>query len=78
METNEDRWLRWGELIKQKKYIKVVKEFDSLIASKACLLTIGDLVRRDEALDFLGVVSFTKERAKKMEEAERETRRGKY
>lgn len=78
METSEERWTRWGDLIKQKKYIKVVKEFDSLIANKGHLLTIGDLVRRDEALEFIGVISFTKERAKKMEEIEHESRRGKY
>jgi CRISPR/Cas system CMR-associated protein Cmr5 small subunit len=78
METSEDRCLRWDKLISEKKYAKVVKEFDSMIATRGHLLTVGDLVKRDEALEKMGVISFTKERAKKMEEMERESRRGKY
>jgi hypothetical protein len=78
METTESRWFRWDMLINEKKYIQVIKEFDLLIANKNNSLTFGDLVRRDEALDSIGVISFTKERAKKTEVVESESRRGKY
>lgn len=78
METAESRWFRWDMLINEKKYIQVIKEFDLLITNKKNSLTFGDLVRRDEALEFIGVISFTKERAKKTEVMENGSRRGKY
>ena len=78
METAESRWFRWDMLINEKKYIQVIKEFDLLITNKKNSLTFGDLVRRDEALEFVGVISFTKERAKKTEVMESGSRRGKY
>ena len=78
METAESRWFRWDMLINEKKYIQVIKEFDLLITNKKNSLTFGDLVRRDEALEFIGVISFTKERAKKTEVMENGSSRGKY
>lgn len=78
IETTEDRWFRWDSLINQKKYFEVVKEFDLLFMKNNDLLTIGDLVRRDEALDFMGVISFNKEKAKKTEVKKYGSRRGKY
>jgi hypothetical protein len=76
METTEERWLRWDELINKKKYIQLIKEFDSLYAKKVHL-TIGDLVRRDEALEFVGIPSIVKERVKRQEVRPHGSRRGK-
>jgi hypothetical protein len=56
-ETTEERWLRWDTLIAKKDYCTVVQEFDKLLASKKVVL--GDLVRRDEALELMGVVSLS-------------------
>jgi hypothetical protein len=71
METTEERWLRWDGLIIEKKYLQVAKEFDLLFLKKVNL-TIGDLVRRDEALELMGVASFSKEKAKKQEVIDRD------
>lgn len=78
METVEERWFRWDGLINEKKHIQVVKEFDLLFSKKTTSLTIGDLVRRDQALKALGVISFSEEKAKKTEGIRRESRRGKH
>jgi hypothetical protein len=78
METTEQRWFRWDVLINEKKYIELVKEFDLLFAKKTANLTFGDLVRRDQALKALGIISFSEEKAKKTEGMRRESRRGKY
>lgn len=65
-ETTEERWKRWDILINEKKYIEVIKEFDSMLNKKG-LLKIGDLVRRDDALELIGVSSLSKEKVKKHE-----------
>jgi hypothetical protein len=78
METTEERWFRWDILINEKQYIQIVKEFDLLFAKKTANLTLGDLVRRDQALKALGIISFSEEKAKKREGIKREFRRGKY
>jgi hypothetical protein len=76
METTEERWFRWDKLINEGKYIQLIKEFDSLYAKKENL-TIGDLVRRDEALEFIGIPSIVKERVKRQEVKKHGSRRGK-
>ena len=77
METIEERWFRWDKLMNDKKYIQIIKEFDSLYAKKADL-KIGDLIRRDEALESIGVASIVKERVKRQEEVKQHgSRRGK-
>lgn len=77
METTEERWFRWDTLINEKKYLQVAKEFDLLYAKKV-YLTIGDLVRRDEALENMGIFSIVKERVKRQEKVKKyESRRGK-
>lgn len=53
----EKRWLRWDILINEKNYIQVVKEFDEIIRTNEPL--IGDLIRRDDALHYLGVASLS-------------------
>jgi hypothetical protein len=75
-ETAEQRWSRWDGFLSQSKFVEVVTEFDRCFKAKEHLL-IGDLVRRDQALDALGVISFSKEKAKK-EENKRGFRRGKF
>jgi hypothetical protein len=74
----EEREKKWDGLIAEKKYVEVVKEFDLLWAKNRHDLTFYDLVRRDQALKALGVISFIEESAKKKEGAKRESRRGKY
>lgn len=76
METTKERWNRWNVLMNEKKYLQIVKEFD-LLLHKQANLTIGDLLIRDEALEFMGVIPFSKEKAKK-EEVKHELRRGKH
>jgi hypothetical protein len=65
METPEQRWFRWNRMIIDKKYIEVVKEFDYIFNHKKESLTIGDVVVRDQALGFIGVVSLIEEKTKK-------------
>lgn len=62
-ETSEERWLRWDKLLNENKYTEVISEFDSCFNKKERLL-VGDLVRREQALEALGVISFNKEKAK--------------
>ena len=64
METVTERWVRWDRLINNKKYVQLIKEFDLLLTKKT-KLTIGDLIRREEALENIGIVSFNKEKTKK-------------
>lgn len=71
LETTEERWTRWDKLLNDNKYTEVISEFDSCFNKKEQLL-IGDLVRREQALEALGVISFNKEKAKY------ESRRRKY
>lgn len=65
-ETTEERWKRWDVLIIEQKYTELVKEFDSMLTKKGSL-KIGDLVRRDDALELMGVISLSREKAKKHE-----------
>ena len=65
METPKQRWFRWNRMILDKKYIEVVKEFDHIFNHKKESLTIGDVVIRDQALGFIGVVSLIEEKTKK-------------
>jgi hypothetical protein len=63
LETTEERWSRWDKLLNENKYTEVISEFDSSFNKKEQLL-IGDLVRREQALEALGVISFNKEKVK--------------
>lgn len=56
-ETTEERWYRWDMLIQKGDYYSVVKEFDELLLKKKVVL--GDLIKRDEALDLMGVLSLS-------------------
>lgn len=55
-ESIEKRWYRWDKMMNQERYLEVIEEFDSMIA-KGHTLTIGDLVRRDQSLQEINVVS---------------------
>jgi hypothetical protein len=59
----DKRWLRWDILINEGNYIQVVKEFDKMITIEEPL--IGDLIRRDDALEYLGVASLSARAIKK-------------
>jgi hypothetical protein len=52
--TIEKRYYKWDKLIIEKEYEKVVLEFDKLIKQNKTL-TIGDLIRRNDALELMGV-----------------------
>lgn len=64
-ETPEERWKRWDVLIIEQKYIELIKEFDSMLNKGS--LKIGDLVRRDDALELIGVIPLSREKEKKHE-----------
>lgn len=54
----QDKWERWNKLMIEEKYIVIVKEFDDMIRKKE-MITIGDLVTRDQALEEMGVISLS-------------------
>jgi hypothetical protein len=55
-ESVNERWYRWDKLANDKKYGEIVAEFDDMLKKKK-KVTVGDLVRRDEALESMGVTS---------------------
>lgn len=42
----------------EEKYIVIVKEFDDMIRKKE-MITVGDLVIRDQALEEMGIISLS-------------------
>lgn len=65
-ELPEDRWFRWDNMLNKGEHVLLLKEFDILFNKKKAIL-VGDLVRREQALEELGVISFNKEKFKKEE-----------
>lgn len=57
-ETINERWLRWDKLLNNEKPDEVVKEFDGMLRNSD-VIVVGDLVRRDQALEMMGVVSMS-------------------
>jgi hypothetical protein len=57
-ETTEQRWYRWDVMINEHKYQEVVQEFDIMLKNRVNP-TLGDLVRRDQALELMGVISLS-------------------
>lgn len=57
-ETINERWLRWDKLLNDEKPDEVVKDFDRMLRSNKRIV-VGDLVRRDQALEMMGVVSMS-------------------
>lgn len=53
LEKIELRWLRWDKMLNNKEYEIVIKEFDQLLSKNQ--VVVGDYVRRNQALDELGV-----------------------
>jgi len=54
----QDKWERWNKLMIEEKYIVIIKEFDDMIRKKE-MITVGDLVIRDQALEEMGVISLS-------------------
>lgn len=52
------RWDRWNVLIMKKKYLQLIKEFDKMVHNRE-KVTFGDLILRDQALEFIGVASLS-------------------
>jgi len=50
----EDRWFKWDVMINEGKNYEVVGEFDRMVKNGDRVL-IGDLIRRNQALDLVGV-----------------------
>lgn len=63
-ESTEERWFRWDKMLNNGKHAEMIEEFDELFKIKR-MVVVGDLVRREQALEELGVISFNKEKAKK-------------
>ena len=56
--TVEERWFRWDKLINSGDYNIVVDEFDLMIKKRERIV-FGDLIRRDDALELMGVISLS-------------------
>jgi hypothetical protein len=54
----QERWFRWDKLINNKEYKTVVKEFDDMLVKEEEVV-VGDLIRRDDALELMGIVSLS-------------------
>jgi len=57
-ETVEERWFRWDVMMNENKFQDVVEEFDSMLAKKVRVV-VGDMIRRDQCLEELGVISLS-------------------
>ena len=55
--TNE-RWFKWDTLINEGNYQQVVDEFDEMVKKRENVV-LGDLIRRDDALELMGIVSLS-------------------
>lgn len=55
-ETIEQRWYRWDTMLNEERFQEVIREFDSMLRAKK-EINLGDLARRDQALDAIGVLS---------------------
>jgi len=63
-ESVNQRWYRWDKLANDNKHDEIVKEFDEMLR-KNIKVTVGDLARRDMALEEMGVMSLSKNALKK-------------
>jgi len=52
--NTKDRWLTWDKLYNSGNYAEVVRQFDSRVENNITV-TVGDVVRRNHALEALGV-----------------------
>lgn len=50
------RWYKWDKWYNNGKFDKIVEEFDQLLKNNE-IICAGDLVRRDTALEAMGIVS---------------------
>lgn len=57
-ESINKRWVRWDKLASDQKHEEIVLEFDRML-KKNEKITLGDLVRRDNALESIGVISLS-------------------
>jgi hypothetical protein len=58
IETVEERWFRWDVMMNEDKFEDVVKEFDNMIVRRI-RVAVGDLIRRDQCLEELGIISLS-------------------
>lgn len=73
-DKRKKRWIRWDNLLKEKKYIQLIKEFDEMVEKRE-YLTIGDLIKRDEALESIGVLSISPNALEKRDYERKKRRR---
>ena len=57
-ETIEERWFRWDVMMNENKFQDVVREFDNMLVKKMRVV-VGDMIRRDQCLEELGVISLS-------------------
>lgn len=57
-ETVSQRWYRWDKLANDGKQSEIIAEFDEMLR-KNQKITVGDLVRRDNALEEMGIASIS-------------------
>ena len=54
----EMRWYKWDRLMINQNAHQVVQEFDEMI-TKGQRVVVGDIVRRDQALEMMGIGSIS-------------------
>jgi|VirMetMinimDraft_7_1064189.scaffolds.fasta_scaffold09758_7 hypothetical protein len=57
-ETVEERWFRWDVAMNEGNFEDIVREFDNMIV-KQVRIVVGDMIRRDECLEELGIISLS-------------------
>jgi hypothetical protein len=59
-ERIKDRWYRWDVMMNEGNAVEVIKECDAMIRNKQSIV-LGDMVRRSQALEMIGVLIFKKD-----------------
>ena len=54
----EERWYKWDILMNKGEFEQVVREFDNMIIKQERLL-VGDMIRRDQCLEEMGIISLS-------------------
>lgn len=64
----EMRWYKWDRLMIDQNAHQVVQEFDEMV-KKGQQVVVGDIARRDQALEMMGVGSISPLKRKKNDKA---------
>ncbi len=72
----EERWSRWDKMMNEENYEELVLEFDKMIKNKE-KLTFGDLMRRDDALESMGIISLSPNAVQKRKWQDERSKKGK-